>query len=157
MHQRYEELAKKISLMRSVSFFSSFSDDELMITADLSIWLKFQQGDFIIREGDFGSSFWVILKGKVAVSRLFLGQDEPQVLATIPAGECFGEMSIISGEPRSADVVALEEVFLFKIDGNRLNMAADGLQLKFFKTFATILVARLRRTSQQSGKIPKFE
>jgi eukaryotic-like serine/threonine-protein kinase len=148
-HQRYQELEKKVSLMRSISFFSNFCADELMKTADLSIWLKFKKDDLIIREGDLGSSFWVILKGKVAVSRLVLGQDEPQILATIPAGECFGEMSMISGEPRSADVVALDEVFLFKIDGDRLNLAPEKLQLKFFKNFATILVARLQRTSQQ--------
>jgi eukaryotic-like serine/threonine-protein kinase len=148
-HQRYKDLEKKVSLMRNIGFFANFSADELMMTAEMSAWLKFKAGDLIVREGDRGSFFWVLLKGRVAVVRQVPGYTQPKVLAEIPGGECFGEMSMISGEPRSADVVALEEVFLFKIDGGRLNLSPEKLQLKFYKTFAQVLVFRLQRTSRQ--------
>ena len=139
---------KKVLLMRTIDFFEHFTPEELSATSQMSHWLKYANGDTIIREGDRCSSFWVILKGAVWVIKRGVTRSEDRVLATIPTGECFGEMSIISGGLRTADIVANSEVFLFKIDGFMLNSAADSLQLKFFKRFAEVLVKRLNKTSQ---------
>lgn len=143
------ELVKKVQFMRTIPFFDGFSEDDLYQTAEMSSWLKFTQGETIVREGDVGSTFWILLKGSVNVVKVVPGDPAPYPLAVIPQGECFGEMSLISGEPRTADVMARDEVFLFKVDAGRLNAASVSLQLKFYKKFAFLLVQRLTRTSQQ--------
>ncbi|MFZ2957134.1 MAG: cyclic nucleotide-binding domain-containing protein [Candidatus Ozemobacteraceae bacterium] len=136
----------KVKLMRSIPFFEGFSSDEMAYTAQLSEWLKFELGDVILREGDPGSTFWIILKGSVRVVKRTEDKND-HVLATIPTGECFGEMSFVSGQPRTAHIISNEEVFVFKIDGQKLERAAVTLQLKFFKRFTLLLTNRLARTS----------
>ena len=143
------ELEKKVQLMKNISFFRDFSESELFETAQLSHWLKFNPDDTIVREGDRGSSFWILLKGSVRVVKSVLEEAKVQrTLTIIPQGECFGEMSLISGMNRTADIVANEEVFLYKIEGYIINQASDSLQLKFYKRFSEILVSRLARSSQ---------
>ena len=143
------ELEKKVQLMKNISFFKDFTEPELFETAQLSSWLKFSTDDTIVREGDRGSSFWILLKGSVRVVKTILdGKIIQRTLTVIPQGECFGEMSMISGETRTADIVANEEVFLYKIEGYVISQAKDSLQLKFYKRFSEILVTRLARSSQ---------
>jgi CRP-like cAMP-binding protein len=60
----------------------------------------FGRGDFIVREGGTGSSMFIVLRGRVVVS---VGPQHRQV-AVIDAGGYFGEMSLLTGESRSATV-----------------------------------------------------
>lgn len=79
--------------------------------------IAFDAGQPIIRTGDPGDRFYVILDGKVTIAR------DGLVLKTCGMHEYFGEGSILDGSPRSADVNALTEVHLLVID------RADYLQL----------------------------
>jgi cAMP-dependent protein kinase regulator len=65
---------------------------------------QFTTGDRIITEGSFGNSFFILTSGTVSVS---LGP-EARRLATLSQGSFFGEMTLISGLPRNANVIALE-------------------------------------------------
>ena len=141
------DIQMKMKLMGTILFFEGFTPNDLLYTAQISDWLKMGPGDVVFSEGDPGNSFWIVLKGSVRVVKRVPDQLD-RVVAFIPTGECFGEMSIISGQPRTAHVVASEEVFLFRIEGQKLNRATEALQLKFFKRFAFILAGRLARTSQ---------
>ena len=155
------EVRKKIQFMMTIPFFQEFTPSDLSETALMSVWLKFAAGTIIIQEGEIGSSFWIILRGSVKVVKRVLNNPEGILLSVIPCGECFGEMSMISGQPRTADIMANEDVMLFKIDDHGLKKAREGLQLKFFKRFSQILVNRLTQTMatlsqlQQAPKPPK--
>ncbi len=65
-------------------------------------------------------------------------------------GNCFGEMSIVTGKPRSADVIAKEDTVVFKIvpdfleDSKEANML---IQLKFYKNFSRGLADKLEKHS----------
>ena len=143
------EEEKRVQLMKNISFFKEFTEPELFETVRLCIWLKFSKDDLIIREAEMAKSFWIILKGSVRVVKKILdGTIVRRTLTIIPPGECLGEMSMISGASRTADIIANEEVFLAKIDGYLINQVADSLQLKFYKRFSEILVSRLARSSQ---------
>jgi CRP-like cAMP-binding protein len=61
----------------------------------------------IIREGDSGRSVYIILDGRVKVFTTDDGGNE-LALATLGVGQFFGEMSLVSGKPRSSSVAALE-------------------------------------------------
>lgn len=70
--------------------------------------VAYGRAETIIRQGDLGDSLFVILRGRVEVLVASGGQEE--VVDTLDAGSFFGEMSLLTGSPRSATVRALEEV-----------------------------------------------
>jgi len=68
---------------------------------------SFGRGEEIIRQGEQGDSLFVILRGRVEVCVASGGQEE--VVDTLGAGSFFGEMSLLTGAPRSATVRAVED------------------------------------------------
>jgi len=74
----------------------------------------YQNGDFIVRQGEPGSTMYEIQKGKVVVFRTE-GADEIQ-LAELGKGEFFGEMAIFEHKTRSASVRAVGEARVLTID-----------------------------------------
>lgn len=75
---------------------------------------EFKSGHSLFREGDSGKEMYVILSGKVTISKKVRGQE--QVLVTLPPGEFFGEMSILDNKPRSASASVAEDCKLLVID-----------------------------------------
>ena len=76
------------------------------------ITLKYQKGDLIIKEGDYGISIYKIIKGKVSIFQE--SEDKDIVLSTLGPGHIFGEIAFlnIAGEIRSASVRAIENAVL---------------------------------------------
>jgi CRP/FNR family cyclic AMP-dependent transcriptional regulator len=95
------ESSDKIRLFRE----QGLSRRELMTLAAFSKEKKFPGGAFLFQEGDKGTEMYVILEGKAIISKYIPGAGE-EALAILERGEFFGEMSLIDGEPRSADVKA---------------------------------------------------
>jgi CRP-like cAMP-binding protein len=71
-------------------------------------------GTVLFREGDPGREMFVIQSGRVRLTRMLRGQEK--VIAELPAGEFFGEMSIINDKPRTASAVVVEDVQLLVLD-----------------------------------------
>jgi flavin reductase (DIM6/NTAB) family NADH-FMN oxidoreductase RutF len=87
-------------LLERAPLFSSLPPEILgMITAS-GVERTFATGEFVVREGDPGDELFVILDGEARVER------KGSALATFGPGEFFGEVAVIDGRPRSADVVA---------------------------------------------------
>jgi CRP/FNR family cyclic AMP-dependent transcriptional regulator len=74
-------------------------------------------GDVIFREGEAGSTMFVIRKGKVRITKAVRGGEK--TFAVLGPGEFFGEMAILTGQPRSASAVALEDVTVLELDAKR--------------------------------------
>ena len=73
----------------------------------------FAPGEMVIRAGDPGSSMFVVHNGRVRVQVNENGR--PRTVATLNEGDFFGEMALFTGEPRTANVVALEETEVLEI------------------------------------------
>jgi CRP-like cAMP-binding protein len=71
-------------------------------------------GEYVIKEGDIGDSFFVLATGKVRVSRRAEGGSEV-ILAYLTDGAFFGEMALLQGGPRTASVIVEEDSQLFEI------------------------------------------
>jgi len=77
--------------------------------------MKFNPGQIIIREGELGGLFYVVTAGTVQVT-IANADGEHIVLQEIDAGGFFGELSMLTSEPRSAQVRALDEVTVLALE-----------------------------------------
>jgi CRP-like cAMP-binding protein len=84
------------------------SNLEVSFLASLSTSRKIDGGDTIFSEGDAGDAMYVVLDGRVVISKFLTGAGI-EALAVLGRGEIFGEMALIDRLPRSADAVAHEE------------------------------------------------
>ena len=75
---------------------------------------EFKRGDVLFREGEPGKEMYVIQSGKVNITKTV--RENAKILATLGAGEFFGEMSILNNKPRSAGAVVAEDAKLLVID-----------------------------------------
>jgi CRP-like cAMP-binding protein len=75
-----------------------------------------QAGQHIVEQGAEGSSLYVIAEGLLEVRVRFNEDGEDRSVAKVGPGECFGEMSLLTGAPRSASIVALTDAVIYKIE-----------------------------------------
>lgn len=105
-----DQIADRLS---AVDVFSPLSTDELRQLAKATAGHVFAPGETLIRAGDEGSSMFVVHNGRVAVQISDPGG--PRTVAELTEGNFFGEMALFTGEPRTANVVAIEETEVLEI------------------------------------------
>ena len=104
-----------LSLLKRVDILRPVNERELLLLAgDLNRQL-FAKGEAICTQGDQGSTFYIIRSGSIGVSLKGPDGVEAQV-ATLAPGHYFGEMSLLTGEPRSSTCRALEDSELLSLD-----------------------------------------
>ena len=107
------ERAAAEALFRHVPIFGELNGAERAELAAVSRLTPYGRGETVVRQGDEGASMFVLARGE-AVVRLEPGATE--VARFTEPGAFFGEMSLLTGEPRSASVVAVTDCDLFEID-----------------------------------------
>jgi small-conductance mechanosensitive channel/CRP-like cAMP-binding protein len=105
-----DQIADRLS---AVDIFSPLSPDELRQLAKATAGHVFAPSETLIRAGDEGSSMFVVHSGRVAVQVSDRGG--PRTVAELTEGNFFGEMALFTGEPRTANIVALEETEVLEI------------------------------------------
>ena len=110
-------MMKNIELLKTVSLFWDLDKTELGYISDKMVSKKFENGNLIFLEESEGKNLFIVVEGSVKVTRLSKDGREV-ILAMLNAGDFFGEMSLLDGEARSANVIALEktEVLSLKRD-----------------------------------------
>jgi small-conductance mechanosensitive channel len=112
--QRAEPSLRLERTLRGVDLFQPLSDDEVSLAASRFRRLHYAAYERLIVEGEPGDSFFVIDRGEVEVSKRLAGRERS--LARLMEGQVFGEMALLTGEPRSATVTAVSDVDVFTID-----------------------------------------
>ena len=102
-----------VERLSAVDIFAPLSADETSMLAQAAVRHVFAPGETVIRAGDPGSSMFVVHKGRVTVQVSENGR--PRTVATLNEGDFFGEMALFTGEPRTANVLALEETEVLEI------------------------------------------
>ena len=106
---------------------------------------QFHAGDVIFAAGDPGDGLYVIESGRIGISAV-VGAGTPRPLASVGAGEFFGEMAVVDEEPRSATAVAETDVTAFFLSRAEMMVMLDhhpGLTLTLIREFS----ARMRATN----------
>jgi len=96
------ETSSSVELFGSVPLFRGLEEGELKAVANLSKEMTFREGEAIVKEGEAGLGFYVIIEGEAVVRR------RNKTVAKLQRGSFFGEMALFDDQPRSADVVATE-------------------------------------------------
>jgi len=94
------ERGRLVRMLAKVPLFSGLEEQELNSIADAGREVSFESGQTIIKQGEPGLSFLLVLKGKVEVRK------NGKKVAETEVGGFFGEMTVFDDKPRSADVVA---------------------------------------------------
>jgi HD-like signal output (HDOD) protein len=106
---------------------------------------KVKKEEVIIREDDTDESIFIILKGKVEVSKIMQGIKKEK-LGFLNTGDLFGEISFLSGVPRIASVKALSDTTLIVIDRSTFDGFSRNIQFLFYKYMSSVAVMRKDRT-----------
>ena len=102
-----------LDLMRGQALFETMGDEHVQLVIDRCHAQRFGRGEAIIRQGADGASMFVLVGGEASV---IVGSDGHHTrVATLNAGDCFGEMSLLTGEKRSASVVAVHDCKVLEI------------------------------------------
>jgi CRP/FNR family cyclic AMP-dependent transcriptional regulator len=94
----------KIELLKRVPLFAGCSKKELARIATLADEIDFRPGKTLIREGDLGREFFVIVDGTAQISR------KGRRIDTAGPGDFFGEMALLADQPRNATVTTTSDV-----------------------------------------------
>jgi CRP/FNR family transcriptional regulator, cyclic AMP receptor protein len=137
-------------MMRRVKALAELSDEQLVRFARFMEAQTVRQWTQIVKQGDPDDGMYLVLDGELRV-RLMIGGKET-ILATLGAGECFGEIALFDQGPRSADVIANKDSILLKITSeafDKLRREAPELSAPILFAISKTLAARIRADNKR--------
>ncbi len=136
--------ADKIARLQDVSLFRACSKSELRTIAKLAEELKVPAGKTLVRQGASGREFFLILEGESRVER------DGREVAVLGPGQYFGELSLLSREPRDATVTTLTPSVLLVI-GQREFGGVIAESPTMARKLLEGMARRLRELDQRAG------
>lgn len=91
---------RKVGLLAAAPLLDGVDDEGLMRIADRVVEVTFTSGHVIARQGEVGTGFFIVASGGARVVR------DGKTVATLGPGDFFGELSVLDGMPRNAQVIA---------------------------------------------------
>ena len=98
----------KIDILKEVPIFGELSESDLQSVVVYMESQSYKKGRIILKEDSVGEHCYFLIRGRVKITRMSSDGREV-ILALLGPGDFFGEMSLLSGESRSANVIALEK------------------------------------------------
>jgi len=133
-----------------VPLFDGLSDSEVRELLDLADRRSFDSGHVIISEGDPGTALFIVADGWVRVEKATIEQKQ-ELLTSLGPGECFGELSLVDREPRSASVRAVGRTTVDALDRDRLDVffnSHTAAHCQILENLVKITSRRLRQLDE---------
>ncbi|VDK53954.1 unnamed protein product [Anisakis simplex] len=102
-----ERHAQLMAFLDNVSIFENLSEDRISKIADCLDQDYYTGGNYIIREGEKGDTFFILNSGQVRVTQQIEGEPEPREIRILKQGDFFGEKALLGEEVRTANVIAM--------------------------------------------------
>jgi CRP-like cAMP-binding protein len=145
--------SRVIELLRSMELFSELADSELGKIARLLKELKAAENEIIFQQGELGDALYIVLSGRVRIATTDnFGRE--RVLAFYGPGEFFGDMAVLTGEPRSATASASTDVRLLQLrkeDFDLLVTTSVGIMRGMMRVMVERQAALNTRLTQEVG------
>ncbi|MBI5810652.1 MAG: mechanosensitive ion channel, partial [Deltaproteobacteria bacterium] len=139
-----------MAALNAIPFLGILKEDELLKVAAASKIEVFGEGETIVRQGDLGDSFYLIQSGGAYVFvKDALGRD--RFITGFKAGGFFGEMSLLTGEPRKATVVAKEDTVCIVVGGRAFHsIFRENPELS--ETISSLMAKRTAELEEVKGR-----
>jgi len=124
--------------------------EELQAVEKLATLGVYKKGALIIEEGEAGTTFFLLISGRVEVRKRIAGGQYKKLIELGPCG-VFGEVAFLGVESRSASVIALRDCEVLEFDGKqteRFMNEKPAIGLKLYRGMARELAARLARSDE---------
>jgi len=133
---------EKVEFLKSVPIFSELKDETLSQLSRSGSVQSFSKESIILSEKDAGSALFIIISGKVKISRISSEDNDKEVILSIlNPSDFFGEMSLLDGLERSATATAMEDSKIFIIQRNDF--------LKLLEEHPEVSIALLQELTQR--------
>jgi hypothetical protein len=142
--------SERFQLLRESPFFKYFSDADLWYVLDIGEFTRVNQGDVLIREGDVGDFFFVLLSGQARVSK------QGRLIDLVSAGMSMGEISyVLEGRvPRNTTCSVLLDGIVLRIADATLREASEICRARFEKTFLQTMASWLVDADKRLSTVP---
>lgn len=137
---------ERMLFLRNVSFFKRLHLDQLRALARGCEEVSADAGEYLIRQGDIGDGLYIVVEGEVRVERQ-ITNGQIMNLGRLGPSEVFGEISLLDGDVRTADVIAEGPVLLLAIHRDALYAALED-DPQIAMTMLQTMAQRLRRTNE---------
>jgi len=140
----------KVEVLQRIALFSALPESELRFLANETKLIEYKKGDVIYREGDPAECFYAIVSGRIKV---FATQEEREkVFAYLYEGDYFGELSLLTGEPHSVNVVVQNDTLLLRIEKGSFSKIIERCP-QVTVQISRLLSSRLRQKDREGEKI----
>jgi serine/threonine protein phosphatase PrpC len=146
--RRAEHLQLRRETLARMPLFRPLSERELLRILQVTDVVSYGNGETVITEGETGEELFIVLRGQVVVTR------GGAALATLAAGDHFGEMALVRSQPRSASVHSngtSELMVIRRTDFFEILRKEHQLAVKLLWQFLGVLSDRLAETSAELG------
>ncbi len=134
-----------IKVLDDSKTFNHFTREEKLILCKLANQLVFNnKGEYILHEGDKGSSLFILLKGEVVITKNI---NKSITIATLGPGEIYGEISVFLHRKRNSNSVAKKDTVSLEINMPLLQKMGDVMEKKFYRLAIEALAIKLDRTN----------
>jgi CRP-like cAMP-binding protein len=113
--RRAREIGRRLAALRGVELFRSLDEDELRALADRLVYAPFAAGDVMTRQGAVAHWLYILIQGEGEVWLEGPG-GQRRSIASLAPGSVFGEMGMMTGDPRRATVTAKTDAECYRLD-----------------------------------------
>jgi CRP-like cAMP-binding protein len=146
---------RKPSYLRRIALFKDLSDENFDQILQYLTQKTYAADKTIIEVGKEGDSLYIIEQGKVRVYITLPGKEEKIILSTLTRGDYFGEMALLTGEPRSANVETISRVELLRLDKAGFEKLLE-LNPAIVRSLSNMLSQRLKSANLMRAEAEKF-
>lgn len=115
-------------VLKTMELFKDLTDSERSKLVDEFVEEKFKQGDFVVRQGETGTKFYIIRDGVFEVSKRVGASDDRAILANLTNGDFFGEGALLKDEPRGADIMCKTDGRVFSLEREAFDRSMQKLK-----------------------------
>ena len=138
------DAAKLEALIKRVELFHGLTPDEVAKIFSRGMTMQCQKDEVLFHKGNSGNQMYVVLGGKIGI------YDGSSIIAVLRTGDMFGEMALVTAEPRSATAKAMEHSKLFVLSQTTFErLLTKRVAIRILMNIIKTLSHRIKETNQQ--------
>jgi len=142
---------KRVKALASIELFKPLTGEERELLADRLRYAPFTAGETITKQGAVAHWLYILVTGMVDIQARVDGERMHRTVATLRAPSFFGEAGLMTGEPRTADVVATSDVECYRLDKEAFQKILEDRPEVAKEMSTTLALRRVELMSVREG------